>query len=328
MGITASNLTKVYGTQTAVDDVSFEMSTGEVLGFLGPNGAGKTTTMRILTCYLNPTAGSATLDGYDIHDHPEEVRRRIGYLPEGTPLYTDVPVIDYLRLSADLQSVPEPKINDRIQEMMDVCGLGPERHKRIGELSKGFQQRVGLAQALLHDPPVLILDEPTTGLDPNQIVEIRELIKEIGMEKTVMLSSHILKEVEMTCDRILIIDQGRVVADGPTDELREQFMGGTRLRVSVDAPVEADVPAALEGLGGVASVQRTNGTYELSASSEANTAANVFHLCADRSWVLTELTPIESSLEDVFRDLTESPETPADTASAPQSPAEAGASPP
>ncbi len=321
MGITASNLTKVYGDQTAVDDVSFEMNTGEVLGFLGPNGAGKTTTMRILTCYLEPTAGTATVEGHDIHDAPEAVRRQIGYLPEDTPLYTDMPVIDYLRLSADLQSVPEAKIDDRIQEMMDVCGLGPERHKRIGELSKGFQQRVGLAQALLHDPPVLILDEPTTGLDPNQIAEIRELIKEIGKEKTVMLSSHILKEVEMTCDRILIIDQGRIVADGPTEELRQQFMGGTRLRVTVDAPSDADVGGAFEDVEGVASVQRTNGTYELAAEGDTEPAANVFQLCADRGWVLTELTPIESSLEDVFRELTETPEAPAGVES-PAAPAE------
>ncbi|PSQ95288.1 MAG: multidrug ABC transporter ATP-binding protein [Bacteroidetes bacterium SW_9_63_38] len=313
MGIAASNLTKVYGTQKAVDDISFEMNTGEVLGFLGPNGAGKSTTMRMLTCYLEPTAGTATLDGYDIRTQPEEVRRRIGYLPENTPLYTDMPIVDYLRLSADLQSVPEGAIGGRIQKMMDVCGLGPERHKRIGELSKGFQQRVGLAQALLHDPPVLILDEPTTGLDPNQIVEIRELIKEIGQEKTVMLSSHILKEVEMTCDRILIIDQGRIVADGPTEELREQFMGGTRLRVRVDAPDNADVNEAFETLDGVASVQRTNGHYELAASGETDPAANVFRLCADRGWVLTELTPLESSLEDVFRELTETPDTPAGT---------------
>jgi len=322
MGITASNLTKVYGSQTAVDDVSFEMDTGEVLGFLGPNGAGKTTTMRILTCYLDPTAGTASLDGYDIHEHPEEVRRRIGYLPEDTPLYTDMPVIEYLRLSARLQSVPAAQIDGRIQEMMDVCGLGPERHKRIGELSKGFQQRVGLAQALLHDPPVLILDEPTTGLDPNQIVEIRELIKEIGTEKTVMLSSHILKEVEMTCDRILIIDQGRIVADGPTEELREQFMGGIRLRVAIEAPDETQVTTALEGIEGVASVQRTNGTYQLSAASDADPAAQVFHLCADQGWVLTELTPVESSLEDVFRDLTETPEAPSDTSSPNAPPAE------
>jgi ABC-2 type transport system ATP-binding protein len=317
MGITASNLTKVYGTQRAVDDVSFEMNTGEVLGFLGPNGAGKTTTMRLLTCYLTPTAGTATLDGYDIHDHPEEVRQRIGYLPEDTPLYTDMPVIDYLRLSAELQSVPEVKTDERIREMMDVCGLGPERHKRIGELSKGFQQRVGLAQALLHDPPVLILDEPTTGLDPNQIVEIRELIKEIGKEKTVMLSSHILKEVEMTCDRILIIDQGRIVADGPTEELREQFMGGTRLRVTVDAPDDADVNGAFESLDAVASVTRSNGHYELAAAGDIDPAADVFRLCADRGWVLTELTPLESSLEDVFRELTETPDAPADTAAKP-----------
>ena len=196
--------------------------------------------------------------------------------------------------------------------MMDVCGLGRERHKRIGELSKGFQQRIGLAQALLHDPPVLILDEPTTGLDPNQIAEIRELIKEIGTEKTVMLSSHILKEVEMTCDRILIIDQGRVVADGPTEKLREQFMGGTRLRVSVDAPGDADVGRAFREMEGVASVQRTNGTYELAADGDAEPAANVFRLCANRDWTLTELTPIESSLEDVFRKLTEAPASPAD----------------
>ena len=317
MGITASNLTKMYGDQKAVDDVSFEMNTGEVLGFLGPNGAGKTTTMRILTCYLDPTSGTASLDGYDIHENPEEIRRRIGYLPEDTPLYTDMPVIEYLRHSAELQSVPEPQIEPRIQDMMDVCGLGPERHKRIGELSKGFQQRVGLAQALLHDPPVLILDEPTTGLDPNQIAEIRELIKEIGKEKTVMLSSHILKEVEMTCDRILIIDQGRIVADGPTEELRQQFMGGTRLRVTVDAPGDADVDGAFQNLDGVASVQRTNGTYELAADSEAEPAANVFRLCADRGWVLTELTPIESSLEDVFREITESSDAPADAAAQP-----------
>lgn len=221
-----------------------------------------------------------------------------------------MPVIEYLRVSAHLQSVPEAEIDGRIQNMMDVCGLGPERHKRIGELSKGFQQRVGLAQALLHDPPVLILDEPTTGLDPNQIAEIRELIKEIGKEKTVMLSSHILKEVEMTCDRILIIDQGRIVADGPTEELREQFVGGTRLRVQVDAPEDADVDGALHDIDGVASVQRTNGHYELAAGGDADPAAEVFHLCADRGWVLTELTPLESSLEDVFRELTETPDAP------------------
>jgi ABC-2 type transport system ATP-binding protein len=314
MGITASNLTKVYGSQKAVDDISFEMNTGEVLGFLGPNGAGKSTTMRMLTCYLEPTAGTATLDGYDIHEHPQEVRRRIGYLPEDTPLYTDMPVVEYLRLSAELQSVPDDAIAGRIQKMMDVCGLGPERHKRIGELSKGFQQRVGLAQALLHDPPVLILDEPTTGLDPNQIAEIRELIKAIGQEKTVMLSSHILKEVEMTCDRILIIDQGRIVADGPTEELREQFMGGTRLRVRVDAPAEANVNERFEALDGIASAHRTNGHFELTAEGDAAPAADVFRLCADRGWVLTELTPLESSLEDVFRELTEARDAPAGAA--------------
>ena len=198
-----------------------------------------------------------------------------------------------------------------------MCGLGPERHKRIGELSKGFQQRVGLAQALLHDPPVLILDEPTTGLDPNQIAEIRELIKEIGKEKTVMLSSHILKEVEMTCDRILIIDQGQIVADGPTEELRQQFMGGTQLRVRIDVPDTDDVYAAFESLDGVGSVQRTDGYYELVADREDDLAADVFHLCIDRGWTLTELTPLESSLEDVFREVTETPDTPGELEKAP-----------
>lgn len=310
MSIAVSGLTKMYGSQRAVDDISFEVQTGEVLGFLGPNGAGKSTTMKIITCFLPPTAGRVTLEGFDTQTQPREVRRRVGYLPENTPLYTDMPVIEYLELAATLQDVPPAEIPGRIRTMIDVCGLGPEKHKYIGELSKGYRQRVGLAQALIHDPQVLILDEPTTGLDPNQIVEIRSLIKAIGQEKTVMLSSHILKEVEMTCDRILIINEGRLVADGSTEELRRRFMGGERLFVRTkngraDAPA---VQAALEQLPSVLSVtpaadDNGDGWY-LDAEPDAAAEEEVFRCCVEHDWVLTEMTPVASSLEDVFRELT------------------------
>ncbi|MEZ5149214.1 MAG: ATP-binding cassette domain-containing protein, partial [Bacteroidales bacterium] len=219
MDIVVDNLTKLYGPQRAVDGISFRVKTGEILGFLGPNGAGKTTTMKAITTYLNPTEGTVSVGQFNIHDNPDEVKRSIGYLPENNPLYTEMGLIDYLRFVAELQGIEKSKVNDRIREMIQVCGLEDEKHKKIGELSKGYKQRVGLAQALIHDPQVLILDEPTSGLDPNQIVEIRELIKKIGREKTVILSSHILAEVEATCDRILIINKGKIVADGTAREL-------------------------------------------------------------------------------------------------------------
>lgn len=307
MSITVSGLTKVYGAQRAVDDISFEVKTGEVLGFLGPNGAGKSTTMKVITCFIPPTAGRVTLEGFDTQVQPREVRRRVGYLPENTPLYTDMPVIDYLELAATLQDLPKAEIPGRIRSMIDVCGLGPEKHKYIGELSKGYRQRVGLAQALIHDPPVLVLDEPTTGLDPNQIVEIRSLIKEVGQEKTVMLSSHILKEVEMTCDRILIINEGRLVADDSTEKLRRRFMGGERLFVRTKNGATAAVRQAFEALPSVLSVApaaENGGGWYLDAKPDAAAEEDVFRCCVERDWVLTELTPVESSLEDVFRELT------------------------
>lgn len=306
MGITVSNLTKEYGPQKAVDDISFQVKTGEILGFLGPNGAGKSTTMKIITCFLKPTNGRVDLDGYNIHEHTREVRRRIGYLPENTPLYTDMSIVDYLRLSAKLQNVDEDKIDDRIRNMIDICGLGPERHKYIGELSKGYRQRVGLAQALIHDPEVLILDEPTTGLDPNQIVEIRSLIKEIGKQKTVMLSSHILKEVEATCDRILIINKGELVADGSTEELRRQAAGADQLLVQIKSDAD-NVGDELLKLSTIASVSKSDNLdhgWLLELKPDQAGAEEVFNLCVDNNWVLTQLTPIESSLEDVFRELT------------------------
>ncbi len=205
--------------------MSFEVKAGEILGFLGPNGAGKTTTMKAIAGFLTPTSGSINIGRYSVSDNPEMVKQMIGYLPEHNPLYTDMNVIDYLRYMAQLQRIRASKINDRILEMVNVCGFEGEKHKRISELSKGYRQRVGLAQALIHDPQVLILDEPTTGLDPNQIVEIRELIRKIGREKTIILSSHILAEVEATCDRILIINKGHIVADGTADQLRKASSG-------------------------------------------------------------------------------------------------------
>lgn len=307
MGITISNLTKKYGQQKALDNISFEVKTGEILGFLGPNGAGKSTTMKIITCFISPTSGTVTLDGYNIFDHSRQLRNRIGYLPEHTPLYTDMAIVDYLKLSARLQNVAPKQIMTNVRRMIDLCGLGPEQHKYIGELSKGYRQRVGLAQALIHDPDVLILDEPTTGLDPNQIAEIRTLIKEIGKEKTVMLSSHILKEVEATCDRILIINRGRIAADGSTEELRQRAKGAEQLLVQVKNQ-PGKVAASLSNLPSVSDVraaeQGSPGWIVSSAGSEAF-REEVFNHCVKQGWILTQMTPIESSLEDIFRELTE-----------------------
>ncbi len=307
MSITVSNLTKTYGSQKAIDNISFEVKTGEILGFLGPNGAGKSTTMKIITCFLKPTSGNVTLNGYSIHDHSRSIRRRIGYLPENTPLYTDMPIVDYLTLSAELQEVPRQQVRARVREMIDMCGLGPERHKNIGELSKGYRQRVGLAQALIHDPEVLILDEPTTGLDPNQIVEIRSLIKEIGQKKTVMLSSHILKEVEATCDRILIINRGELVADGSTEELRRRAKGADQLLIQIRTE-DPGTKEALLGLASVADVrpaEKGSNSWMVDARPEHDPREDIFKLCVKKGWILTEMTPIESSLEDIFRELTE-----------------------
>ncbi len=307
MGIRVSNLSKKYGPQYAVNDISFEIQTGEIVGFLGPNGAGKSTTMRMLTCYVSPDTGSATVAGSDIRTEPEQVRRKIGYLPENNPLYEDMSIVAYLQLTAELQKVPKKEIRPRIREMIALCGLTREQHKNIGELSKGYRQRVGLAQALIHDPKVLILDEPTTGLDPNQIIEIRELIKKIGREKTVILSSHILKAVEMTCDRILIINRGELVADDSTENLRRRAKGADRIRLQIRTELNAqDLKALLEDLPTVAEVTPDAGLnqYILDSKPDADIRADVFHFCADKKMVLTEMTTLESSLEDIFRELT------------------------
>ena len=305
MEVRIEHLTKRYGEQAAVDDISFEVKAGEVLGFLGPNGAGKTTTMKMLCGLVAPDSGSMLVAGRSVLKEPEAVRQRIGYLPENNPLYLEMPVIDFLVFAARVQGMAESRIGERVAEMVRVCGLDPEKHKRIGELSKGYRQRVGLAQALVHDPDVLILDEPTTGLDPNQIVEIRELIREVGRSKTVIFSTHILPEVEATCDRILIINKGRIVADGDAATLRRQAQGRDILRVKLE-PAPEGAAEALRGVPGVEEVRALQGgnAYELACATGARPAGDVFRLCAQQNWTLTELTPVETRLEDVFRGLT------------------------
>lgn len=307
MDIQVENLTKIYGNQKAVDDISFNVRTGEVLGFLGPNGAGKTTTMKAITTFLVPNAGKISVGKFTTSDHPEDVKKHIGYLPENNPLYAEMPVIDYLRFTAEIQGVPKNKIRGRILEMVKLCGLEGEKHKNINELSKGYQQRVGLAQALIHDPEVLILDEPTAGLDPNQIVEIRELIRQIGKEKTVILSSHILAEVEATCDRIMIINKGRIVADGTAKDLRKQAQGKEVLQVSIEDGDSNEIFKALQELDSIEMadfIKDKPNSFEIQSKADVSSRRAIFELCVKNNWALLEMTVFETKLEDVFRELT------------------------
>ena len=307
MSIIVENLTKAYGLQKAVDNISFEVKTGEVVGFLGPNGAGKSTTMKIITCYMAPDQGNITLNNHSIHTDAEVIKSKIGYLPENNPLYGEMAIIDYLHFCAEIHGIPDADVPVRIKKMIEVCGLEREKHKKIQELSKGYKQRVGLAQAMIHDPEVLVLDEPTTGLDPNQIVEIRQLIKELGKEKTVILSSHILSEVEATCDRILIINRGRIVADGSADTLRSQAQGQEVLTITVEPQNGEDVSKKLMGLASVEKVDAVEGkvnTFRLQSKPDQSSRKPVFDLCVQSKWYLLEMTGTETKLEDVFRQLT------------------------
>ena len=307
MDIVVNHLTKRYGPQKAVDNVSFRVKAGEVLGFLGPNGAGKTTTMKAISCYIKPELGDILVGGYSIHEHPEKIKKNIGYLPENNPLYQDMNIIDFLEFIAKIHGIPKYLIPERILDMVRTCGLEGEKHKLIGELSKGYQQRVGLAQALIHDPEILILDEPTTGLDPNQIVEIRELIKRIGKEKTVILSSHILAEVEATCDRILIINNGRIVVDGTAEELRKQAAGNEILRLGVQGGDVNDIFEDLLLLDTVESVDFIDvgkQIFEVQSMEGETSIKEIFDQCVAKGYYISELTPMETKLEDIFRELT------------------------
>ena len=307
MDIVVENLTKRYGVQKAVDNISFKVKTGEVLGFLGPNGAGKTTTMRSITTFLQADEGEIYVGNYSVNKEPEKIRKSIGYLPEENPLYEEMPVLDYLRFVANVHQIPKNQVDDKIINVINTCGLEKEKHKKIGELSKGYKQRVGLAQALIHGPEVLILDEPTVGLDPNQIKEIRELIKHIGKEKTVILSSHILAEVEATCDRILIINKGKIVADGSTEELRKQAQGKELVKVAIEEGKLNTIYEGLKAIPGVSMVDildKENQVFEVQGDPEAQIAKAVFKLCVKNKWIITQLTPIETKLEDIFMELT------------------------
>lgn len=307
MEVSVENITKSYGFQKAVDGVSFKVHTGEIVGFLGPNGAGKTTTMKIITCFMKPDSGNVKVGGLSVLEYPTVVKKNIGYLPESNPLYKDMAIIDYLAFAAEIQGVPKHLIRERILEMINVCGLRNERHKKIGELSKGYQQRVGLAQAMIHNPEVLILDEPTSGLDPNQIVEIRELIKRIGREKTVILCSHILAEVEATCDRIVIISGGKLVADGTANTLRKQAQNKEILKVVIEDGDRNKIYSALQSIPSIELVDLLpdyTQAFEIQSRAETSSRKAIFRLCVDNGWSLTEMTPVERKLEEVFRDLT------------------------
>jgi len=309
--IKVRNLTKRYGATIAVNNISFDAEAGEILGLLGPNGAGKTTTMRILTCYMPADGGTATVAGFDIHEQSVEVRKRIGYLPEDSPLYTDMGVVDYLNFVAEVRAISKNGRSGRVKEMIDVCGLERVVRKDIGELSRGYRQRVGLAQALIHDPDILILDEPTAGLDPNQIVEIRELIRRLGAEKTVILSTHILPEVEAICDRAVIINEGVIVASGTTHELASMGKGDERVYIQIRGPQE-QIESELNGMPQVASFRKVPGVepelhrYEIRPSDSGNIAEDLFRMAVNNNWSLAELRRETASLEDVFRQLTTS----------------------
>lgn len=307
MDVQIEKLTKTYGPQTAVNNISFDVKTGEVLGFLGPNGAGKSTTMKMITGFIGIEQGDIRIGGKSVTDTYVDFKQHIGYLPENNPLYLDMPIMDYLEFCASLQRVEKAKINSRIREMIGICGLDREKHKKIGELSKGYRQRVGLAQAMIHDPEILVLDEPTTGLDPNQIIEIRKLIRDLGKEKTVILSTHILPEVEATCDRILIINRGNIVANGTPESLRKQAQGNEVLKLRIE---EGDTGSILESLKALDTVStaalmgQEENLFEVQSLANTSSRRKIFNLCVEKKWVLTQLTPLETKLEDIFRNLT------------------------
>ncbi|MEP0775483.1 MAG: ATP-binding cassette domain-containing protein [Acidobacteriota bacterium] len=301
--IEVEGLTKRFITRDVVDRVSFFVPEGEVLGFLGPNGAGKTTTMRMITGFLPATAGTVRVAGIDLDRDPLGVRAQIGYLPENVALYPEMRVEEYLRYRAALEGVPRAEVGKRLDEVSDRCMIGEVRRQLIGTLSKGYRQRVGLASALIHRPRVLILDEPTVGLDPRQIVKIRELIVELGRDHTVILSTHILPEVEQVCRRVLIIDDGRLVADGTPEQLRTAAAGAAELLVELEAP-EADAQVALAALPGVAKVSGDgNGRFRLTLEG-GDLRREVFRLAVEHGWTLLELRQTTPSLEDVFLRLT------------------------
>ena len=302
--IEVSNVSRVFGTFRAVNDASFSIPTGQIVGLLGPNGAGKTTTMRMITGFLKPTSGTIKIDGTDITENPVESKRKIGYMPESAPLYGDMIVDDYLRYIARMQQQDE---NVKVPLLCKECGLEEVMHKNIGELSRGYRQRVGLAHALMNDPEILILDEPTSGLDPNQVEDVRALIKEIGKTRTVIISTHILSEVEMLCSRVIIISGGKLVADSPTDQLRTRYGNAAVVRVNANA-TEAQLSESLKGIEGIQSLSfeksETGATALIAIQGDLEIRPAVAKAVLSSGYDLYELSLQRNSLEDVFHILT------------------------
>ena len=306
MDVVVENLTKSFENQKAVDSISFKAKRGEILGFLGPNGAGKTTTMKIMAGLLTPDFGNITFGDYSIWRQAGKIKNIIGYLPERNPLYDEMNVIDFLFFISKLHNIPKYKITSRVLDMIRLCGLDNDKHKQIGELSKGFRQRVGIAQALIHDPEVVILDEPTTGLDPNQIFGIRKIIKEIGEEKTVILSSHILSEIETTCDQVMIMSNGKIVANGTTSELRRKSDAEYCLKIGIKGGATTDIHEALNDLPGVLHIEIIHKqNFELQCKPDVEIEKSIFNLCQENNWYISELTPVQTRLEDIFRKVTQ-----------------------
>ena len=306
MDVVVENLTKSFENQKAVDSISFKAKRGEILGFLGPNGAGKTTTMKIMAGLLTPDFGNITFGDYSIWKQAFKINSIIGYLPERNHLYDEMKVIDFLFFISKLHNIPKYKITSRVLDMIRLCGLDNDKHKQIGELSKGYRQRVGIAQALIHDPEVVILDEPTTGLDPNQIFGIRKIIKEIGEEKTVILSSHILSEIETTCDQVMIMSNGKIVANGTTSELRRKSDAEYCLKIGIKGGATTNIHEALNDLPGVLHIEIIHKqNFELQCKPDVEIEKSIFNLCQENNWYISELTPVQTRLEDIFRKVTQ-----------------------
>ncbi|MBN2017235.1 MAG: ATP-binding cassette domain-containing protein [Candidatus Cloacimonetes bacterium] len=311
--IKVQNLTKDYGQLRAVDNISFNIPKSGIIGILGPNGAGKTTTLKMMTCFMPPTEGTVFIDDKNIYQNSVEIRKMIGYLPEGCPIYTEMNVVDFLYFIAELRDIEKNTVDRRVKEMIDACGLEEVVSKEIGELSKGYKQRVGLAAALIHDPEILILDEPTSGLDPNQIAEIRMLIKELGKEKTVLVSTHILSEVEAICERVIIIDRGKIVADASLEDIQSSFHNQNRIFFEIQSKKDDDILPAFEVIEGVESLQLFSKhedemitKFFINYSKDMDIRPALYNFIKkNKDWTLLEMRTEQHSLEDIFRQLTE-----------------------
>ena len=304
--ISINNLTKYFGETRAVDGISLEIPEGRILGILGPNGAGKTTTLRMMTGFLSPTSGSVVVNDIDAGINPLEVKKLIGYLPESSPIYTDMLVYDYLKFIADIRNISPSLILSRLQELADLCGIREVMHQGVSTLSKGYKQRVGLALALMDDPEILILDEPTSGLDPNQIAEIRTIIKEIGKKKTIIFSTHILSEAEATCDRVVIMNKGKLVADGTTEMLKGDKSDNNITRITLEHTDSEKVNKVFEVLEGV-SISKIDETKEhttITLTTEEDQRGNIYRLIKKEDWILLEMVQEKKSLEHIFKELT------------------------